>query len=149
MAASTCLPQSSLPYADLCEGQRKLQSLSPPISRHEASKFATLPSDFLVNRPSESSTAFTIALRKSAPAKSHSHDASSIDQEPQLSRTSLQQVEGMGRLPKARPCGESQLSRPGPKISLSTSNGTIGTTAESSSSAPSRYDEFKLRDLQL
>jgi hypothetical protein len=141
MAVSTCLPlHSSLRDTEFCEGQRQLRCPLSSIHRHEASQTTTPPKYSVVGQLSESRT--TSNCRSS-------HNASSAEEGPQLSRKSVRQAEGgMQQDAKARPCGESDFGRP--KIDLSTSNGgAFGIVAESSSSSsPSRYAEFKVANLE-
>jgi hypothetical protein len=144
MAASTCLPlHSGLHDADLYEGQRQLPRPSSSIPRHEASKTGTPPNQSVVRQPSESRTIYKSRA---------SHDASSAEDRPHQSRKTVRQAEGdMGQHAKTRLRGESDLSRSGPKIKLSTSNGSaFDPIAESSSSfSPQRYAEFKVMNLRF
>jgi len=142
--SSTCLPlYSSLPHADLYEGHRQLPPLSSSIPRHEASKATNPPNHSVVRQPSESRTTYKSRT---------SHDASSAEDRPHLSRKIIRRAEGgMGKHTKARLRGESDLGRSGPRIKLSTSNGsTFGAITESSfSSSPQRYAEFKVTNLRF
>lgn len=140
MAASTCLPlHSSLRDTDFIEDQSQLRCPLSSTSRHEVSQTTTPPKYSVIRQPSESCN--TSKCRSS-------HDDSSAEEGPQLSRKSVRQAErGMQQHAKARPRGDPNLTRSVPKIKLSTSNGSafnaITESESESESSPSRYAEFK------